>query len=152
KQAIINIKRQLSRDKFSEDIKVTLKSSNDRLVKHKRLIQAIITLPGVLLEDKIRRYNNTINAVVDYCNIKEGRAYRWNYYQRQSRIDVALGKVKIKENTEILEAAKALKRAKLSLYKEKRLKICFIYLGNKNLVISKRTHKFYTLATLIKHF
>ncbi|OCK92536.1 uncharacterized protein K441DRAFT_570857, partial [Cenococcum geophilum 1.58] len=72
---IINIKRQLSRIIFSKDIKVTLKSSNNRLVKYKRLIKVIIILPSILLEDKIYRRNNTINTVVDYCNIKEGRVY-----------------------------------------------------------------------------
>ncbi|XTI89252.1 hypothetical protein V2W45_1244788, partial [Cenococcum geophilum] len=60
--------------------------------------------------------------------------------------------VKIKEDIKIKEAAKALKRAKLSLYKEKRLKIYFIYLRNEKLVISKRIYKFYTLATLTKYF
>jgi len=34
----------------------------------------------MLLEDKIRRHNNTINAVIDYYNIKEGRAYQLSYY------------------------------------------------------------------------
>ncbi|XTI85065.1 hypothetical protein V2W45_1230410, partial [Cenococcum geophilum] len=125
------IKRQLSRIIFSKDIKVTLKSSNNRLVKYKRLIKVIIILPSILLEDKIYRRNNTINTVVDYCNIKEGR---------------------IKEDAKILEAAKALKRVRSSLYKEKRLKIYFICLRNKKLVISKRIYRFYTLTTLIKHF
>ncbi|XTI87257.1 hypothetical protein V2W45_1239699, partial [Cenococcum geophilum] len=69
------IKQQLSRVIFGKDIKTTLKSSNNRLVKHKRLIKVIITLPSTSLEDKIRRYNNAINAVIDYCNIKEGRVY-----------------------------------------------------------------------------
>ncbi|XTI91939.1 hypothetical protein V2W45_1247912, partial [Cenococcum geophilum] len=132
-----NIKRQLSRVIFSEDIKATLKSSDNRLVEYKRLIKVIITLPSTLLEDKIYRYNNAINAVIDYCNIKEGRVYRL---------------IKIKEDTKILEAAKALESIKLSLYKEKRLKICFICLRNKKLIISKRIYKFYTLAALIKHF
>ena len=77
---MIDIKRQLSRDKFSEDIKATLESSDNRLVKHKRLIKVIITLPSVSLEDKIRRRNNAINAVVDYYNVKKGRLYRQNYY------------------------------------------------------------------------
>ncbi|XTI88673.1 hypothetical protein V2W45_1237480, partial [Cenococcum geophilum] len=134
---------QLSGVIFSEDIKATLKSSNNRSVKHKRLIKVIMTLPSILLKDKIRRRNNTINAVVDYCNIKEGRVY-W--------LNIALGQVKIKKDTKILEAAKALERARLFLYKEKRLKICFIYLGNKKLTISKRIYKFYTPATVIKHF
>ena len=34
----------------------------------------------MLLEDKIYRYNNTINAVVDYYNIKESRAYWLSHY------------------------------------------------------------------------
>ncbi|XTI96067.1 hypothetical protein V2W45_1256821, partial [Cenococcum geophilum] len=134
---VINIKRQLSRVTFSEDIKATLKSSNNRLVKHKRLIKVIITLPSTSLEDKIRRRNNAINAVVDYCNIKECRVYRL---------------IKIKKDAKILEAAKALERAKSSLYKEKRPKICFICLRNKKLVISKRIYRFHTLTTLIKYF
>ncbi|XTI84444.1 hypothetical protein V2W45_1225958, partial [Cenococcum geophilum] len=121
----------------SEDIKATLESYNNKLAKYKRLIKVIITLPSTLLEDKIRRRNNTINAVVDYCNIKEGRVY-WL--------------IKIKEDTKILEAAKALKRVKASLYKEKRLKIYFICLRNQKLLISKRIYKFYTPAALIKHF
>ena len=31
----------------------------------------IITLPSILLENKIYRYNNTISTVVDYYKIKE---------------------------------------------------------------------------------
>ncbi|XTI87051.1 hypothetical protein V2W45_1237335, partial [Cenococcum geophilum] len=132
-----DIKRQLSEVKFSEDVKVTLESCNNRLVKYKRHIKVIITLSGTLLEDKIRRRNNAINAIVDYCNVKEGRAY-WL--------------IKIKEDAKILEAAKALKSAKLSLYKEKRPKIYFVCLRNKKLAISKRIYRFYTLTALIKHF
>ena len=77
KQAIIDIKQQLFRVKFS---KATLESSNNRLVKYKRLIKVIITLPGISLKDKIYRYNDAINTVVDYYNIKEGRLYRQNHY------------------------------------------------------------------------
>ncbi|XTI87263.1 hypothetical protein V2W45_1235753, partial [Cenococcum geophilum] len=109
----------------------------------KRLIKVIITLLSMLLEDEIRKRNNAINAVIDYYNIKEGRVYRPS---------VALSQVKIKEDTKILEAAKALKRAKSSLYKEKRPKIYFIYLRNKKLAISNRIYRFYTPTTLIKYF
>jgi len=112
----------------------------------------IITLPSTLLEDKIRRCNNAINAIVDYYNVEEGRVYWLSHYQRQSRIGITLSQVKIEEDAKILEAAKVLERAKSSLYKEKRLKICFICLGNQKLLIGKRIHEFYTLAALIKHF
>ncbi|XTI94934.1 hypothetical protein V2W45_1256531, partial [Cenococcum geophilum] len=122
---------------FSEDIKATLESNNNRSAEYKRLIKVIITLPSTLLEDKIRRRNNAINAVVDYYNIKEGRVHR---------------PIKIKKNAKILEAAKALESVKLSLFKEKRLKIYFICLRNQKLLISKRIYRFYTLTALIKHF
>ena len=72
---MINIERQLSRVKFSEDIKATLKSSNNKSVKHKRLIKVIMMFFSILLEDKIRRRNNIINAVIDYYSVKEGRVY-----------------------------------------------------------------------------
>ncbi|XTI82884.1 hypothetical protein V2W45_1464289 [Cenococcum geophilum] len=136
-QAIINIKRQLSKVTFSKDIKATLKSNNNRSAEYKRLIKVIITLPGTSLKDKICRRNNAINAVIDYCNIKKGRAYRLSHCQRQSRI---------------LEAAKALESAKLSLFKEKRPKIYFICLGNQKLLISKRIYRFHTPTTFTKHF
>jgi len=129
-QAVIDIERQLSGVIFSEDIKATLESNNDRSVEHKRLIEVIMTLPGTSLEDEIRRRNDAINAVVDYCNVEEGRAHRPSHRQRQSRAGVALGQVKIEEDAEISEAAKALERAKASLYKEKRLKIYFICFRN----------------------
>jgi len=74
-QAVIDIKRQLSRVIFSEDIKATLESNNNKLVEHKRLIKVIIMLLSILLEDKICRYNDIINVVVDYCNVEEGKVY-----------------------------------------------------------------------------
>jgi len=39
---MINIERQFSRIKFSEDIKAILKSSNNKSVEYKRLIKIII--------------------------------------------------------------------------------------------------------------
>ena len=53
-----------------------LEFSNNKLVQYKRLIEVIITLPSILLKNKIRRRNNTISTVVDYCNVEEGRAYQ----------------------------------------------------------------------------
>ena len=106
----------------------------------------------MLLKDKICRCNNAINAVVNYCNVEKGRVYRQNYYLRQSRTDITLNKVKIEKDTEILEAAKVLKRAKSFLYKEKRPIIYFIYFRNKKLLINKHIYKFHTLATLTKYF
>ena len=111
-----------------------------------------MTLPNTSLKNKIHRRNNAINTVVDYYNVEKGKIYQPNHCQRQSRTGVALSQVKIKKDTKISKAAKVLKKAKSSLYKEKRPKIYFICLGNQKLPINKYIHKFYTPATVIKYF
>lgn len=47
---------------------------------------------------------------------------------------------------------KELNMAMLSVYKEKRPKICFLCLGNENLPIDKRVYSFRTSGDLSKHF
>jgi hypothetical protein len=38
------------------------------------------------------------------------------------------------------------------VFKEKRLKVCFLCLGNKGLLLAQRIHLFSTLGNLSKHF
>ena len=49
-------------------------------------------------------------------------------------------------------AEEALEAAKVSVYREARLKICLKCLGNKNLPMEQRIHEFHTLGDLGKHF
>jgi hypothetical protein len=38
------------------------------------------------------------------------------------------------------------------VFKEKRLRVCFLYLGNEKLPLAQRIHPFSTLGNLSKHF
>ncbi len=149
---MIDIERQLSGLKFSEGIKIALEYSNDKLPEQKCLIRGIMMLPEMSLKDELRRRNAAINAVVNYCKIEEGGAYRPKYYERHPKRSLDCGEVKTEEDTRILKAAEELKRARASVYEEKRPRICFICLGNERLPTNKRVKELYAPGGLTKHF
>ncbi|ORY04198.1 hypothetical protein BCR34DRAFT_491779 [Clohesyomyces aquaticus] len=59
---------------------------------------------------------------------------------------------KNEEDSQLSLNKNALEAAKVAVYKEKRPTICFICLGNQSLPADVRTHAFYTLGDLSKHF
>jgi len=154
-QAVIDIERQLSGLTFSEDVKMQLESSIARTPEHKRLIETVMSLPGSTLEAETRRRNDAINAIVAYCKTEEGGTYRPNR-QRRSTAHLASPATKTEEGAQPLVAEDPLKKeldlAMLSVYKEKRPKICFLCLGNEHLPIDKRVYSFKTPGDLSKHF
>jgi hypothetical protein len=64
----------------------------------------------------------------------------------QSRNIALSTKSQLRYNKEALEAAKVL------VYKEERLKICFLCLSNKRLLLAQRIYFFSTLGNLTKYF
>ncbi|OCK72893.1 hypothetical protein K432DRAFT_314431, partial [Lepidopterella palustris CBS 459.81] len=88
--------------------------------------------------------NTVINVIIAYCGIKEGG---------YGRVRSALLVVKRKESREAINLLiKALEAAKVLVYYNKRLKICFLCLGNENLLIKQRIFSFCTLGDLSKYF
>lgn len=152
KQPVIDIERQLSGLKFSDDVKVTLESSDDKVPEQKRLIEVILTLPDMSLKEELRRRNAAINTVIDYCRIEEGGVYRPNRHYRWSKRSVAPAEVKTGEDVQFSETAEALKKAMSSVYEEKRPRICFVCLGNERLPINKRVYEFWTPDDLTRQF
>src|SRR5256885_776687 len=102
-------------------------------------------LPGSSLKEEAYRRSAAINAIIAYCYLEEGRT---------RRVQKATGPVKYE--TEWWDAihplVAALEAAKVSVYKEKRLTIYFICLGNEKSPIEKRIYSFHTLGDLSKHF
>ncbi|KAJ9656079.1 hypothetical protein H2201_008651 [Coniosporium apollinis] len=154
-QPVRDIERQLSGLKFTEDVRTTLESSTDKTPEQKRLIEAVMTLPGTSLEDEVRRRNAAIDAVTDYCKVEEGGTYLTNHPRRSVR-GVAPMAVKTEGDTQPVAASTALDEALdvaiSSVYKEKRPKICFLCLGNQGLPVIKRVYSFTTPGDLSKHF
>ncbi len=58
---------QLSRLKFSEDVKTTLKLANDMPTVQKHMIKSIMTLPGTTLVEEFGQRSTAINAIAAYC-------------------------------------------------------------------------------------
>jgi hypothetical protein len=88
---------------------------------------------------------------MQYYKVKEGRIYPTaSKLCEQSSGRVIL--VKTIDKAKINSQVKALEAAKVLVYSKKRLKICFLCLGNENLLIKQRIYSFYTLGNLSKHF
>jgi hypothetical protein len=153
-QPVIDIERQLSGVKFTEDVRTNLESLDDKPPEQKRLIATVMTLPATTLEDEIRRRNAAINSITAYCKVEEGGCDLPS--RKRDSTDTISTIVKVEEDTCPLVAAEPLRQAfsmaMQSVYQEKRPKICFVCLGNQNLSMSKRTSSFSTPGDLSKHF
>jgi hypothetical protein len=88
---------------------------------------------------------------MQYYKVKEGRIYPTasKLYKRSSGYIIP---VKTIDKAKINSRVKALEVAKVLVYSKKKLKIYFLYLGNKNLLIKQRIYLFYTLGNLSKYF
>ena len=92
-----NIKQQLSKLKFSKDVRTNLELSNNKSPEQKRLIETVITLLATTLEDEMLRCNAAINAVIVYCQIKEGSCHLSNCNRGLTR-HITSATVKVEEN------------------------------------------------------
>lgn len=58
---------QLSKLKFSKDVKTTLKLANNMPTVQKHMIESMMTLLGTTLEEEFGQRSTAINAVAAYC-------------------------------------------------------------------------------------
>ncbi|KAL5347682.1 hypothetical protein ACLOAV_007091 [Pseudogymnoascus australis] len=146
-KSVSDIELQLSGLKFDEDLKTTLDLADDMPQPQRRLVETVITLPGTTLEEEICRRNAAINATAAYCKFQEGGAA-----PRRAPIK-RTGSTPADPQLAAAETEKqALDAAMLSVYTEKRPKICFMCLGERNLSFEKRTKSFASPGDLTKHF
>ncbi|KAF1966830.1 hypothetical protein BU23DRAFT_584167 [Bimuria novae-zelandiae CBS 107.79] len=120
-------------------------------IKAKDVAAAAMSCDAMLPAQKaleVSRRNRAIRAVIDYCGIKEGGIHLSQLKQLKGHV------VPLVTREEELQRKvnKELEAAKVSVYKEKRPRICFVCLGNKKLPTAKRTHSFHTPGDLSKHF
>jgi hypothetical protein len=76
KHPVQEIEMQLSGLKFSEAVKSSLQLTDDMPLLQRRLVEAVLTLPGTTLEEETGRHNAAIDAVAAYCKFEEGRPPR----------------------------------------------------------------------------
>ena len=113
------------------------------------LIDAIMTLPGSLLEKEVQRRITAINAVTMYCGIEEGTCY----HSRRHGYPIEGMTIKPKVEKPIKsDSETALSHAILSVQTDQRPQICFLCVGNKALPISEQVKEYATIGLLSRHF
>jgi hypothetical protein len=108
------------------------------------LADSVLSRPGTTIAEEIDRRNRAIRAVTLYCGVEEEGM---NPIQRGGRSRNSAPPVKSQLGYE----EKALEEAKVSVFKDKRLKVCFLCLGNERLPLAQRIRPFGTLGDLNKH-
>ena len=111
----------------------------------------MLTLPGLKLEEEMRRRTEAIDAVADYCLFEEGDTCR---LRRDKRPTARAAPVAIKKDSEggtpsltpsLLDAAI------LSVKNDKRPRLCFLCVGRTDLPEEKRAQTFWTHGDVTKH-
>ncbi|KAI2479406.1 DUF3435 domain containing protein [Pyrenophora tritici-repentis] len=141
-QPVRDVEQQLAGLETKDDLELV---HDVMLPAQGELADSVLSKPGTTIEEEMDRRNRAIRAVTLYCSVEEGGM---NPIQRggRSRNDGPPVKSQLEYEEEALEAAK------VSVYKEKRLKVCFLCLGNEGLPLAQRIHPFSTPGDLSKHF
>jgi len=141
------IERQLAGLKVSKEPKIVSYFSEDTLPEQRRLIETMILAPpGATIEEERQRRDDAVNAVTAYCKIEEG-----DICGGRKRSGGRVKAVVIKKEDSLSLEDEALKAAMLSVYTEKRPKICFLCLGE-DLPLKVRLYSFSSPSDLSKHF
>jgi hypothetical protein len=141
-QPVRDVERQLAGLEVTDDPELL---DEAMLPLQRQLADLILSQPGTTVEEEKERRNRAICAVARYCGIEEGGM---NPVRAGSRRMNTPSPVK-----SCLEPDKqAFESAKVSVYKEKRPKVCFLCLGNEELPLAQRIYSFGTPGDLSKHF
>jgi hypothetical protein len=141
-QPVRDVEQQLDGLETKEDLELV---HDVMLPAQGELAKSVLSKPGTTIEEEMDRRNGAICAVTLYCGVEEGGM---NPIQRggQSRNTAPPVKSQLEYEEEALEAAK------VSVFKEKRPKVCFLCLGNEGLPLAQRKYPFSTPGDLSKHF
>ncbi|KAF2844244.1 hypothetical protein T440DRAFT_436700 [Plenodomus tracheiphilus IPT5] len=141
-QPVRDVERQLAGLENKDNLELV---HDIMLPAQEELADSVLSKPGTTIEEEMDRRNRAIRAVTLYCGIEEGgmnpiRTGGWGKNAAPA----------VKSQLECEE--EALEAAKVSVYKEKRPKVCFLCLGNERLPLAQRIRPFSTPGDLSKHF
>jgi hypothetical protein len=141
-QPVRDVEQQLAGLETKDDLELI---HNVMLPAQGELADSVLSEPGTTIEEEIDRRDRAICAVTLYCGVEEGGMNPIQIGGR-SRNATLLVKSQLEDEEEALEAAK------VSVFKEKRPKVCFLCLGNEGLPLVQRIYPFGTPGDLSKHF
>ena len=148
-QPVRDSAQQLSGKGENEDVVGALEQPENRTPEHLLLINAIMTLPGMSLEEEVQRRITAINAVTAYCGIEEGRSYGRHVGISE---EVTSSVTPETETPAQSDSGSALRRAIESIQIDNRPLICFLCVGKPDLPMRDRVKKYATVGSLSRHF
>jgi hypothetical protein len=140
-QPVRDVEQQLAGLETKDDLELV---HDVMLPAQGELADSVLSRPGTTIEEEMERRNRAIRAVTLYCGVEEGGM---NPIQRGRRSRNSAPPVKNQLGYE----ERALEEAKVSVFKDKRPKVCFLCLGNERLPLAQRIRPFSTPGDLSKH-
>ncbi|EMD84663.1 hypothetical protein COCHEDRAFT_1167444 [Bipolaris maydis C5] len=141
-QPVRDVERQLAGLETNDDLELV---HDIMLPAQEKLCDSVLSKPGATMEEEVARRNCAIHAVTLYCDMEEGGM---NPIRKGDRSRNAALPAKSQPGYE----EEAVELAKVSVYKEKRPRVCFLCLGNEGLPLAQRIYAFSTPGDLSKHF
>jgi hypothetical protein len=141
------VELQLSELKFSDDLSTKVQVVDKILLMQKRLVETVMTMPSTTVEEEFCQRNAAIDAVAAYCHFQKGRAVAMLRRRPPTQAKGACPQLVAADAEK-----QALSAAMLLVFTEKRLTICFVYLGEASLPFEKCVYLFASLRDLTKHF
>ena len=141
-QPVRDVERQLAGLETNDDLELV---HDIMLPAQKKLCDSVLSKPGATIEEEVARRNCAIHAVTLYCGIEEGGM---NPIRKGGRSRNAA----LPAKSQLGYEEEPLELAKVSVYKEKRPRVCFLCLGNEGLPLAQRIYAFSTPGDLSKHF
>ncbi|PVH92773.1 C2H2 finger domain protein [Periconia macrospinosa] len=141
-QPVRDVEQQLAGEEVKDDPEMV---HDPMSPAQEELVSSVMSKAGSTIEEEMNRRNRSIRAVTLYCGLEEGRSNPTRTARRSRNVGLAT-KSQLGHEADLIEAAK------VSVYKDKRPKICFLCLGNKNLPLAMRIHSFCTAGDLSRHF
>lgn len=141
-QPVRDVEQQLAGFEVKDDPELV---PDAMLPLQRQLAELILSNPGTTIEEEMGRRNRAIRAVTLYCGTEEGGM---SPIRADSQSKNAASIVRSRPEPD----EQAFESAKVSVFKEKRPKICFLCLGNPELPLAKRIYSFSTPGDLSKHF
>jgi hypothetical protein len=141
-QPVRDVEQQLAGLETKDDLELI---HDVMLPAQGELADSVLSKPGTTIEEEMDRRSRAIRAVTLYCGVEEGGM---NHIQTGERSRNAAPPVK----SQLEYEEEAFEAAKVSVFKEKRPRVCFLCLGNEKLPLAQRIHPFSTPGDLSKHF
>ncbi|KAI9769856.1 MAG: hypothetical protein M1840_003850 [Geoglossum simile] len=141
------VELQLSGLKFSDNPGTKVQVVDEMPLMQKRLVETVMTMPGMTVEEEFRRRNAAIDTVAAYCHFQEGGAVAMPRGRPPTQAKGACPQL-----VAVDAEKQALSAAMLLVFTEKRPTICFVCLGEASLPFEKRVYSFGSPGDLTKHF